>query len=216
MTDKPFSCDSCSYKGKTKRDLETHHYTHKTGDNHRFKCEIFQCNYSSKTLSALKNHDAREHDGEAPTYQCHCCGKFYMRGYLLSKHLKKDHAFQLAPGHSRFIYKQEFDGIYRLQTKRVENLKEAPRANLPVVESYPDMDISYEIDQITDPDDPAKPINVKVKRTARPRPIHYETPRFNLFTEYSADDSKDINDFEIFKKYKKADTDNKLEETDLD
>lgn len=76
---------------------------------------------------ALKRHDAREHLGQPQTYVCHIhrCSKKFLRGYLLTKHLKADHDFILAPGHSRFIYKLDDDGFYRLQTKRVENLKES-------------------------------------------------------------------------------------------
>ena len=210
MTDKPFSCDNCDYKAKTKRDLETHCSTHKAGDNNQFKCEIFQCNYSSKTLSALKSHDAREHLGQVPTYQCHCCGKTYMRGYLMSKHLKRIHAFKLPPGHSRFIYKQELDGFYRLQTKRVENLKAEPQQIRPIPDEQIGMEVLYEIDQIINPIDSATPINVKVKRKTRPK--HFEIPTFQLFTEDSTEDSKDINDFAIVKNYKKLIKKRKLEE----
>lgn len=201
MKDKPFSCDNCDYKGKTKRDLEMHSNTHKTGDKYLFKCEIFQCNYSSKTLNALKSHDAREHLGQCPIYQCHCCMKTYMRGYLLSNHLKKVHSFKLAPGHSRFIYKQEFDGFYRLQTKRLENLKVEPQSVFQA-EEYSNMDISYEIDQINETNVTETPINVRVRKIARLKPLE-ETSSFQFLTEESTEDSKDINDFAIVKKYKK-------------
>lgn len=195
MTDKPFSCDDCDYKAKTKRDLEAHYNTHKTGDNDRFKCEIFQCDYSSKTLNALKSHDAREHLGQVPAYQCHCCDKTYKRGYSLSKHLKQNHSFKLARGQSRFIYKQEIDGFYRLQTKRVENLKGQPQPIRPASE-HSNMDVSYEIDKIFKTEDKATAINVEVKRILRPK-------RRELLAEDSTEDSKDINDFAIVKKYKK-------------
>lgn len=130
-----------------------------------------------------------------------------MRGYLLSKHLKRCHAFKLAPGHSRFIYKQEFDGFYRLQTKRVENLKTEPHQVRPVVQ-HSNMNVSYEIDQITNTNTQAS-INVTVKRITHLK--QPETPTFTLFTEDSTEDSKDINDFAIVKRYKKIIKKRKLE-----
>lgn len=206
MTDKPFVCDDCDYRGKTKRDLEGHRSVHKTGEN-PFKCEVFQCNYSSKTLMALKRHDAKEHLGQPQTYQCHCCDKRYMRGYLLSKHLIKNHQFKLAPGHSRFIYKQELDGFYRLQTKRVENLKEGQQAVRRIEDEEEDsnVNVTYEIEGISDMQNSTTPINIRMKKIVRQKmPAHQ-------FTEESNEDSKDINDFAIVKNYKKIIKRKKLE-----
>lgn len=210
MTEKAFACEECSYKGKTQRDLEAHSNTHKTGDDNLYKCEVFQCDYSSRTLMALKRHDAKDHLGQPQTYQCHCCVKTYTRGYLLSKHLIRVHAFKLAPGHSRFIYKQDFDGFYRLQTKRVENLKEIPQPVVQFVEEDSNMDISYEIDNITAMQSNTTPINVQMKRVTRPKAL--EIPTFQLLTEDSTEDSKDINDFAIVRNYKKIIKRKKLEE----
>lgn len=211
MTEKAFPCDECNYRGKTKRDLETHMNTHKTGDDSLYKCEVFQCEYSSRTLMALKRHDAKNHLGQPQIYQCHCCDKDYMRGYLLSKHLIRDHSFKLAPGHSRFIYKQDFDGLYRLQTKRVENLKEVPQAVRQLDEEDSNMNISYEIDNITASQNNTTPLNVQMKKVTRPKVM--EIPTSQLFTEDSTEDSKDINDFAIVKNYKKIIKRKKLEES---
>lgn len=206
MKEKPFACDECDYRGKTKFDLEAHHNIHKNGDN-LYKCEVFQCNYSSKTLMALKRHDAKEHLGQPQTYQCHCCDKRYMRGYLLSKHLIKEHQFKLAPGHSRFIYKQDLDGFYRLQTKRAENLKQGQLVLRVVDDEDSRIHVSYEIEGINDLNS-MTPVNVEVKKIVHPKT---NKPLTRLFSDESNEDSKDINDFAIVKNYKKIIKRKKLE-----
>lgn len=181
MDHKPLKCDECDYRGKTQHDIDSHSRVHKQGDDSRYKCEVFQCDYSSRTLMALKRHDAKIHLGQPQIYQCHCCSKEYQRGYLLSKHLVKDHAFKLAPGHSRFLYKLDYDGFYRLQTKRVEDLKET---NVPMREvEDSNLEISYEVHKIVGNQITMK----KVMRT--------------VFIEEPAEDSKDINDFAMVKNY---------------
>lgn len=209
MKEKPFACDECDYRGKTKRDLEAHNRVHKNGEV-LYKCEVFQCNYTSKTLMALKRHDAREHLGQPQTYQCHCCDKRYMRGYLLSKHLIKEHQFKLAPGHSRFIYKQDLDGFYRLQTKRAENLKHGSQPLRQAEEEDSNMNVTYEIEGISDMLNSTTPINVNIKKVSQPKSIA-STSVTHLFTEDSTEDSKDINDFAIVKNYKKIIKRKKLE-----
>lgn len=64
-------------------------------------------------------------DGQqfSSSYMCHVCNKVYCQGSTLSKHLKKAHNFEWPSGHSRFRYKLESDGFYRLQTLRYESLE---------------------------------------------------------------------------------------------
>lgn len=163
------------------------HHTdrHKTGDF--FKCDVFQCNYSCRTLMALKRHDAREHLGQPAFYLCHIygCNKKFLRGYLLTKHLKADHDFTSPPGHSRFIYKQEEDGFYRLQTKRVENLKET-KVTKGVKDNFEGLKISYEIDSI---DNLSDRLNVNLRQVSQDVVMKA--------------DKKDINEFAIVKNYNK-------------
>ena len=57
------------------------------------------------------------------SYMCHVCNKVFSQGSTLSKHLKKNHNFKWPSGHSRFRYKLEHDGFYRLQKLRYESLE---------------------------------------------------------------------------------------------
>lgn len=63
------------------------------------------------------------HDIGRNIYCCHCCDKQYSTGHSLSLHLIKKHGFQLPSGHRRFTYCQDEDGIYRVQTTRMESLE---------------------------------------------------------------------------------------------
>ena len=139
---------------------------------------------------ALKRHDAREHLGQPAFYICHIygCNKKFLRGYLLTKHLKADHDFISPPGHSRFIYKQDEDGFYRLQTKRVENLKET-KVTGGFASGLSGTKISYEIESIKNL---SEGVNVNVREV--PKDPDVDT------TEV---DKKDINDFAIVKNYNK-------------
>lgn len=195
MSEKPFACEHCDFKAKTKLDLESHLKSHISGAENFFKCEVFQCEYSSKTLQALKRHDAKVHLGRPPVYQCHICSVEFERGNNLSKHLIGDHGFQLAPGHSRFIYKQDSHGIYRLQTKRVENLKESPAP----AKFNEDEAITYEVSEICMGNN-STPINFKMKEVVRVSSA-MNTPTYTIFGDDSTQDSKDINDFAIVKNY---------------
>lgn len=137
---------------------------------------------------ALKRHDAKEHLGQPQTYVCHIynCSKKFLRGYLLTKHLKTNHDFILAPGHSRFIYKLEEDGFYRLQTKRVENLKETTFTGIKM-----NSNISYKVENIPSTST-SDIVNFKFTKTdeeTTPKPIENE---------------KDINNFTIMKNYRRT------------
>ena len=61
------------------------------------------------------------HEKEGPSYCCHLCERKFNRGYYLTKHLKKIHSYSWPSGHSRFRYKKDPDGLFRLQTERFES-----------------------------------------------------------------------------------------------
>lgn len=118
---KTFICDECQFTCVTKRDLDNHKNVH-IKDN-MFICEEYGCEFSCRSWKTLKRHDAREHRQEPQVYQCNECEKKYSCGNILSKHMIKKHDFRLPNGHSRFIYKPDEHGIYKLQTKRIESLE---------------------------------------------------------------------------------------------
>lgn len=88
-------------------------------------------------------------------------------------------------GHSKFIYKY-FDGVYKLQTKRVENLKQVQQI---VSEKIDDEKVTYEMEKI-ESEGKDSVINVKFKKIMTP------------VEDFFAEESTDINNFEIVKKYK--------------
>lgn len=122
IKERPFQCEHCDYSAVTKRDLDSHKNTHNT--ENIFKCEEFLCNFTCRSIKTLKRH-SQQHCAQQQIYRCHVesCNKEYSFGTLLSKHLIKKHEFKHPSGHSRFIYKQDIDGIFRLQTKRIESIE---------------------------------------------------------------------------------------------
>lgn len=110
------------------------------------------------------------------------------------------HNFKLSPGHSRFIYKQDLDGLYRLQTERVENLKQKQRPTVQATEEDSNVNVTYELDGDIGSVD--SPVNIKFKKIVQSKtpvgtPAHLQTEESN------ENSSKDINDLAIVKKLQK-------------
>lgn len=130
-THKPYKCDMCDHACKTEYDLQKHMTKH----NERFEYQCNECEFKTKDMNNIKRHILKFHmssensmnlnDGQqfSSSYMCHVCNKVYCQGSTLSKHLKKAHNFEWPSGHSRFRYKLESDGYYRLQTLRYESLE---------------------------------------------------------------------------------------------
>jgi hypothetical protein len=57
------------------------------------------------------------------------CEKIYTNGATLSIHLKNVHKYKWPSGHSRFRYKLDNDGYYRLQTLRYESVELVEKLN---------------------------------------------------------------------------------------
>ena len=104
---------------KTAHDLKRHRETHSLAIAYR--CS--ECSYYTRALQCLRNHYRRVH--ECPDmvhpYQCHACHMCFLRGAALSNHLIEVHNFQLPPGHARFRYQEDEQGVYHLQTVRFES-----------------------------------------------------------------------------------------------
>ncbi|KAK6643797.1 hypothetical protein RUM43_000060 [Polyplax serrata] len=120
---KPFQCNFCDHRSKTQRDLENHQLTH-CSENF-WVCEQDDCDYSCRSKDVLKEHYVKTHteDQNLCLYYCHICPNKYRRGANLTVHLKKEHSYRWASGHSRFKYVRGDDGIYRLQTVRYESIE---------------------------------------------------------------------------------------------
>lgn len=129
---RPYKCESCEYASKTPYDLENHVRLKHT---ERIEYQCNECEFKTKDINNMKRHMLKFHmnnetsmnlrDGQhfSSSYMCHVCNKVYCQGSTLSRHLKKTHNFEWPSGHSRFRYKLEADGYYRLQTLRYESLE---------------------------------------------------------------------------------------------
>lgn len=105
------------------------------------------------------------------------------------QHLIKDHNFRLAPGHSRFFYKQDLDGYFRLQTKRLENLTEMTEPIKPIKDNC-----TYEVANISlDKSN----MSLTMKKVAIKRDSKVETKVVE-----NPPKKKDINDFAVVRNYK--------------
>lgn len=92
-------------------------------DRMTYFCEEFECDYTCFSVQNLRKHMIDVHGDEPRIYCCHCCNQRYKNGCSLSKHLIRNHGFQLPSGHRRFTYHMDIDGIYRVQTTRTESLE---------------------------------------------------------------------------------------------
>lgn len=119
---KPFQCNFCEHRSKTQRDLENHQLTH-CSENF-WVCEQEDCDYSCRNKIVLQEHYAKNHANiDLFQYCCHICPERYKRGADLTVHLKKEHSYRWASGHSRFKYIRDEDGMFRLQTVRYESIE---------------------------------------------------------------------------------------------
>ena len=84
-------------------------------------CQFEDCPYKSAHAQKMKIHVAQVHNGEGARYCCHLCEKRFLRGHYLSKHLARSHIFRHPAGHSRFRYKLDDDGMFRVETIRFES-----------------------------------------------------------------------------------------------
>ncbi|XP_022919016.1 histone H4 transcription factor [Onthophagus taurus] len=120
MNERPFKCNLCKHSCVSKDHLEQHLTTH-CGEK-LMACD--ECDFRCRSLYGLERHYQKEHgNGWTHFYECHCCLKRFSRGNQLTKHLISVHDYHWPSGHSRFRYKEDTDGILRLQTVRYESLE---------------------------------------------------------------------------------------------
>ncbi|XP_030746407.1 histone H4 transcription factor-like [Sitophilus oryzae] len=118
MDIRSFACSFCDKKFVAKCNLNTHLLTHQEKP---FKCD--QCEFGCKSKIGLTNHMIKIHGKETTYYECQICKTPFLRGCYLTKHLMNFHKFQWPSGHSRFRYRKDSDGVFRLQTVRYESLE---------------------------------------------------------------------------------------------
>ncbi|KAK7925527.1 hypothetical protein WMY93_007837 [Mugilogobius chulae] len=121
-TEKPYSCEYCEYSCKNQVDLRKHLDSHSSEP--AFHCDISGCDFTSRSLSTMKKHHKKEHQGDfMARYKCHVCEQCFTRGNNLTVHLHKKHQFKWPSGHPRFRYKEHEDGFMRLQLIRYESVE---------------------------------------------------------------------------------------------
>ncbi|KAF5269873.1 hypothetical protein FQA39_LY08545 [Lamprigera yunnana] len=120
LPERPIQCKICDHACLAKHSLEAHMKTH--SEEKLYACE--ECDYRCRSLYGLDKHCYNEHGQDwTQTYECHCCQAQFQRGNYLTKHLMSKHNFHWPSGHSRFLYKEDRDGIFRLQTVRYESIE---------------------------------------------------------------------------------------------
>ncbi len=121
--ERPHACPLCDFKGKSLHDLVKHE-TRKHGESReKLECPVDDCKFQCVEKGTLKNHISKIHRQEGQLYLCHLCEKRFQRGYYLTRHLKSAHKLNWPSGHSRFRYKREDDGLFRLQNVRFEGVE---------------------------------------------------------------------------------------------
>ncbi|XP_015782882.1 histone H4 transcription factor [Tetranychus urticae] len=115
--DRPFACQFCTIKCKTRSDLRRHLETH--NKSNPFKCTL--CKFECRCCHTLAKHMKRFHQSTMNEYLCHECDKKFTRGNNLTRHLVTIHGYTLKPGQSRFNYVRDNDGVYTLAQSEYTN-----------------------------------------------------------------------------------------------
>ena len=108
--ERPFNCQFCDAKFKSKSDLRKHIDIHSS--EHPYKCAM--CDFECRCCHTLNRHMKLVHENTKQTYECHLCDKKFTRGNNLSRHLVKSHKLSIPEGKTRFTYKRSSDGAYRV------------------------------------------------------------------------------------------------------
>jgi len=110
---RPFSCEFCDKRWKSKSDLLAHLDTH--GKTYH-KCGYCDERFLSK--SWVKTHIEKKHLNVKKIYACHICAEatFTKAGNLV-RHCSKQHQFRLPDGQARTKFVLRDDGCYIIDIK---------------------------------------------------------------------------------------------------
>lgn len=121
LKERPYKCDECDYAAVTKWDMNKHQLRMHSTEKATYICD--ECDFTCMNMNQMRNHARNEHGDGPNVYCCHCCDRQYKNGSTLSRHLIKVHGFRLPSGHRRFTYQMDINGVYRVQTTRMESLE---------------------------------------------------------------------------------------------
>ncbi|RWS28032.1 hypothetical protein B4U80_01665 [Leptotrombidium deliense] len=109
--DRPFACQFCDSKFKSRSDLRKHIDIH--SEENPYRCSL--CSFECRCCHTLSKHIKQEHQSITSEYLCHECKKKFTRGNNLTRHLITIHKYSLKEGQSKFCYSRQADGFYRLE-----------------------------------------------------------------------------------------------------
>lgn len=169
LKERPYKCKECDYAAVTKWDLNKHHTRMHNAETTTYICE--DCDYTCSTLNQIRKHNRDEHGDGPNVYSCHCCEKQYKNGSSLSQHLKKHHGFRLPSGHARFFYQMDINGVYRVQTTRMESLEVSKQIMAtPASGVAKKKNVTYALGDLTETTDGIKiEVVEKPKETLKPK-----------------------------------------------
>ena len=109
--ERPFNCQFCDAKFKSKSDLRKHIDIHSSETP--FKCSL--CSFECRCCHTLNRHQKIVHENSKQIYECHLCDRKFTRGNNLSRHLTKTHKLEIPNAKTRFVYKRDPDNVFRVQ-----------------------------------------------------------------------------------------------------
>lgn len=155
LKERPYKCNECDYAAVTKWDLNKHQTRMHSIEQATYLCE--ECDFTCLTMNQMRKHARNEHSDGPNVYCCHCCDCQYKNGSSLSRHLIKHHGFRLPSGHRRFTYQMDINGVYRVQTTRMESLEVSKQIMaMPVSGVATNKDVTYALSGFTETADGIK------------------------------------------------------------
>lgn len=165
LKERPYKCNECDYAAVTKWDLNKHQTRMHNTEQTTYICD--ECDYTCLTLNQIRKHNRDEHGDGPNVYCCHCCDRQYKNGSSLSQHLRKHHGFRLPSGHTRFFYQMDMNGVYRVQTTRMESLEVSKQIMAtPANDVIRNKNVTYTLGE---PTETADGIQMTVIETPKPK-----------------------------------------------